>query len=363
MDLDMGCQRPMDPLLTFPVILPRTKPVGVSNDLMTAEKNHPFWGQVIHNLMAWDHNWILNYPTVMFGTGPMFLSAQYAYWSSLHPPTKEHPGGEVRILPKSLYGKNAQPGEAPHSFFIHYYGSSWHSDDAAFISFLDKWGKILMWVALVALVVGVIRLALAPHTRQRKYSLGRIGGYEVVIPRWKRRNHRSYLNLGWFAIPSSSVNSPHPPASPLSTSSEDEEDVHLLPLHITSAPPSPALSDVSSSGRTVAGAMQRAANGVRTLFTSSEVDSSRPSRSHRPSRGRGSVLFYLPAFFTPTNLEMPTDRNSSQNFSRYRGSRSRSVSPHPHPEYPPDKAQSSEALPPYSGPSSSSTSDNLASYH
>ena len=33
-DLDIGCLRPMDDLLYYPVILPRTKPVGVSNDLM-----------------------------------------------------------------------------------------------------------------------------------------------------------------------------------------------------------------------------------------------------------------------------------------------------------------------------------------
>lgn len=52
MDLDIGCQRPIDPLLTFPVILPWTIPVGVSNDLMFTEKNHPFMAQIIRNLMT-----------------------------------------------------------------------------------------------------------------------------------------------------------------------------------------------------------------------------------------------------------------------------------------------------------------------
>ncbi|KAF8165248.1 glycosyltransferase family 32 protein, partial [Crassisporium funariophilum] len=145
-DLDIGCLRPMDPLLVYPVILPKTIPVGVSNDLMFAEKGHPLMEQTIHNLINFDHSWVLNYPTVMFSTGPMFLSAQYGLYTASHPNTAFQ---DVRILPKSLYGKNAREDEAPHSFFSHFYGSSWHADDAAFIGFLGTWGKGLMWFGLL----------------------------------------------------------------------------------------------------------------------------------------------------------------------------------------------------------------------
>lgn len=342
MDLDIGCQRPMDSLLTFPVILPRTIPVGVSNDLMFAEKNHPFMAQTIRNLIAWDFSWILNYPTVMFSTGPMFLSAQYGAWTSAHPATLEYPGGEVRILPKSLYGKNALPEEAPHSFFSHYYGSSWHADDAAFIGFLGHWGKVLMWVGLLVLVSGLVRLALAPHSRQRKYSLGRIGGYDVMMPRWKRRNQRWYLDLGWFAIPSSTANTPNPPSSPISaTSSEDEDDVHLLPLALDVTPPSPSPSDTSfmspPPSYAVVGAMRRAATGVMSYFSNQEAPGT-PSRARRSRRSRG-VLFFLPAFFTPStgSIELPADRVLPRSLSRTHLARSSSretVS-----QYPPDKTR------------------------
>src|SRR5882762_10843167 len=210
LDLDVGCLRPLDPLLIHQVILPKTIPVGVSNDIMFAEKGHPFLAQTIHNLVTFDHSWIINYPTVMFSTGPMFLSAQYGLYTASHPPTPEHPGGEVRILPKSLYGKNAKPGEAPHSFFSHYYGSSWHADDAAFIGFLGKWGKALMWIGLVVLVVSLVRLVL--QSRQRKYSLRRIGGYDVMLPRWSQRNGRWHIDLGWLSLPAP-VTSSQPPSS------------------------------------------------------------------------------------------------------------------------------------------------------
>ncbi|KAK0506556.1 hypothetical protein EDD18DRAFT_1342947 [Armillaria luteobubalina] len=129
--------RPLDPLLTYPVILPETILVGVSNDLMFSTKRHPFFAQLIHNLATSDHSWCLNYPTVMFSTGPMFLSIQNAIWTSSHAAVLSDP---ICILPKSLYGKNAKDGEAPHSFFSHFYDSSWYADDAAFIGFLGHRG-------------------------------------------------------------------------------------------------------------------------------------------------------------------------------------------------------------------------------
>ncbi|KAI0353597.1 hypothetical protein OH77DRAFT_1497294 [Trametes cingulata] len=308
-DLDIGCLRRVDPLLVHPVILPRTIPVGVSNDLMFAEKGHPFMAQTIHSLMSYDYNWVLNYPTVMFSTGPMFLSAQYGAWTSNHPPTPEHPGGEVRILPKSLYGKNAKPEEAPHSFFSHYYGSSWHADDAAFIGFLGKWGKGLMWIGLVVLVCGLIRLAFAPSQKKRTYGLPRIGGYEVLMPRWTQKNGRWYLDLGWFALPASGITTT--PPSPITLPSEaasDEEDVQLLPLYDSrSTSPSPSDLSIGIDGTvpphraSMLDRVRRAGNHVMSsVFGMESSDSpSTPSRSRRRRLRSRGVLFFLPAFLTP----------------------------------------------------------------
>ena len=175
MDLDIGCIRPIDPLMKFPVILPLTKPVGISNDLMFSTRGHPFMEQVIRALITFDINYWLNYPTVMFSTGPMFLSVQYSLYTKTHPPTIKTPGGDIRVLPKSLYGKNAKPGEAPHSFFEHYYGSSWHSDDAWLWKFLAAWGIRLMYVGVVVLVVLGIRLFLQRNKKKRSSHPRRTG--------------------------------------------------------------------------------------------------------------------------------------------------------------------------------------------
>ncbi|KAH7929413.1 glycosyltransferase family 32 protein [Leucogyrophana mollusca] len=316
LDLDVGCLRPLDPLLIYPVILPKTIPVGVSNDLMFAEPNHPFLAQTIHNLVTFDHSWFLNYPTVMFSTGPMFLSAQYSLYTSSHPSTADEPG-DVRILPKSLYGKNAKFEEAPHSFFAHYYGSSWHADDAAFIGFLGHWGKGLMWIGLMALIYGVYRLGMP--SKQRKYSLRRIGGYDVLLPRWSQRNGRWHIDMRWSFLPASATSTQ--PPSPMNSAPQSplEEHMSLLPLPFDVRPGSPAPSDVSSSidvfpssstyrpSSTILDAARRVRDRAAAYMTISReppTPARTPSRSRR-QRSRG-VMFFLPAIFTQNQgMEVP----------------------------------------------------------
>ncbi|KAK0232889.1 hypothetical protein IW262DRAFT_1451463 [Armillaria fumosa] len=134
-------------------------------------KNHPsqclqrphVLAQLIHNLATFDHSWFLNCPTAMFSTGTMFLS--------IYDP--------IRIFPKSIYGKNAEDGEAPHSFFSYFYGSSWHADDAAFIGFLGHWGNKVTFAALVVLIAGLVFMMLL--IRQHKQVL-RLMGWKLQTP-------------------------------------------------------------------------------------------------------------------------------------------------------------------------------------
>lgn len=297
-DLDIGCLKPMDPLLVYPVILPKTIPVGVSNDLMFAEKGHPLLEQTIHNLVTFDHNWILNYPTVMFSTGPMFLSAQYGIYTSSHPITM---GGQVRILPRSLYGKNAQEGEAPHSFFSHFYGSSWHADDAAFIGFLGTWGKGLMWVGLVILVIGLIRMP----TKQRRYSLRGISGYEVLFPRLSQRSGRWQLQFRGTSLSTTGTSTQLP--SPASSDPNSPIDSDLPIIHFDVHPSSPTSSDTSTLPDSFAGradspiyeTFRRVRNRVAAIAGIAEEPPRTPTRIRRQRHSRG-VLFFLPAIFSPS---------------------------------------------------------------
>ncbi|TFK29398.1 hypothetical protein FA15DRAFT_402257 [Coprinopsis marcescibilis] len=306
MDLDIGCLRPIDPLLVYPVVLPKTIPVGVSNDLILAEKGHPFMQQTIHNLVTFDHSWLLNYPTVMFSTGPMFLSAQYGiYTTSRH----NSANSQIRILPKSLYGKNAKPEEAPNSFFSHFYGSSWHADDAAFVTFLGSWGKTLMWIGLTILIIGLIRLSFSKQGQRR--GLRRIGGYDIHFPRISRSG-RWYLSLTRLSSSSSSPSSVSPSTSDESVSPIDSEVLPLLHLPFNTPPGSPSqrFSDEPFAGRLQSSpSISDLFRRVRSRISLAGGPASGPSRevpmtpirSRRHRYSSRGVLFFLPAIFTTTH--------------------------------------------------------------
>ena len=50
LDLDIICLQSLDHLRSFQFVLPRTRPVGLSNDFIIAQPKHPFLLQVLDNL-------------------------------------------------------------------------------------------------------------------------------------------------------------------------------------------------------------------------------------------------------------------------------------------------------------------------
>jgi mannosyltransferase OCH1-like enzyme len=101
----------------------RTVPTGISNDAMGSVPQHPFFLRVIELLQQYDRHWLLPYITVMYSTGPLFLSVIWKEYMQDHPSEM----GRVRILMQDEYNKYSW------SFFTHHTGNSWHGKDAHFI--------------------------------------------------------------------------------------------------------------------------------------------------------------------------------------------------------------------------------------
>ncbi|KAG8831695.1 hypothetical protein FRC17_002726 [Serendipita sp. 399] len=338
MDLDVGCMRRMDPLLQYEVILPKTIPVGVSNDLMFSAKGHPFMEQTIRHLVNFDYSWILNYPTVMFSTGPMFLSAQYGIYTAAHPPTPSNPGGDVRILPKSLYGKNARVDEAPNAFFSHHYGSSWHADDAAFITFLGRSGMHLMWIGFFILIAGVIRLLLQRRSPVKGRSLRRrlaSARYYLLLPRRvPSQDGNVTLDILGPTADSGSTTTDTTPIStpPSSRPSSPSSTMPLLPYSFdasgTASTSSNAEQTQRSLGSSAAGAIRRAGAWARSQMPGSQPPRGHHDRSRSSWGGASDMLFFLPAILT----NQPSASTSSPSH------RTRARSSSPSHSYPPSKS-------------------------
>ncbi|CCH62626.1 hypothetical protein TBLA_0H03450 [Henningerozyma blattae CBS 6284] len=119
-DLDDGCERRLDPLLTVQAFVRKTSPVGVSNDVMGSIPHHPFYLKLMNSLNKYRKNVHIPYWTIMCSTGPLFVSLVWKKYKR----TKESKEFLVRILQPHDYKMH------PSSFFAISKGSSWHTEDA-----------------------------------------------------------------------------------------------------------------------------------------------------------------------------------------------------------------------------------------
>ena len=164
-----GCNRRLDPLLSYPAWVRRTDPTGISNDAMGSVPHHPFFTLVIESLIPYDRNWKLPYITVMYSTGPLFLSVIWQKYKQgrardpvtdvLHTTSAATAGrwdgsetGRVRVLMADEYNRQ------PWAFFRWHGGSSWHGKDARLVFWMGR-----HWVLLTVsgfLCAGVVGLCL-----------------------------------------------------------------------------------------------------------------------------------------------------------------------------------------------------------
>ncbi|TVY85199.1 Mannosyl phosphorylinositol ceramide synthase CSH1 [Lachnellula suecica] len=145
LDLDDGCTRRLDPLLIYPAWLRRTIPTGISNDAMGSVPQHPFFTHVIESLASYNRNWGMPYISVMYSTGPLFLSVMWReyLWK------KREPIDRLRILMPDEYSKQAW------AFFKISKGNSWHGKDAQTIFWMGKhWLFLTVAGFAIAGVVG-----------------------------------------------------------------------------------------------------------------------------------------------------------------------------------------------------------------
>ncbi|KAF5835608.1 hypothetical protein DUNSADRAFT_7156 [Dunaliella salina] len=161
-DLDVVCNKNLDFLRHFEFVTPKTYPVGVSNDIMMAKPHSDFALRLIQQLPTWNVFLFVKYATVMFSTGPMFVTAQYALYAH-----KER----LFIMPVELYGKYKLTGDA---LFKHLHGSSWHGSDGKYILWIDH--NAMLFASLVLLLLVSAATGLLVFCRHRAIARRGNGG-------------------------------------------------------------------------------------------------------------------------------------------------------------------------------------------
>lgn len=160
-DLDMVCLRPLDPLLRHELVLPRTRPLGLSNQLMAARPGHPLLDRAVRRLprayRRWQRPWIPRHFRVLLTTGPLFLTKVYHTSEGVGgrrtnggPPAGDGADrrpldlGDVRILTLDEHGH----GDLDRSYVRHLRGRSWAEWDTHLFNFVHDHWRLLAGAAV-----------------------------------------------------------------------------------------------------------------------------------------------------------------------------------------------------------------------
>ncbi|KAJ3036774.1 hypothetical protein HDV00_002386 [Rhizophlyctis rosea] len=195
LDMDLACRRSLEPFRRFDFISPAAHPVGVSNGFMMSPPRAPLLSHLISQLTPFNHYFLSSYPTVMFSTGCMFLSAHvntyqpHQIWDPVTGTTRPE---EIKILGGQ---RNKLSGRVVTPLFRHLGASSWHEDDAKVFTNLGKvfkevgsvfgemGGVVLSVVLVLGVFVGVMAWWRRMCGRRAKASGGRwSGGKGVGLP-------------------------------------------------------------------------------------------------------------------------------------------------------------------------------------
>ncbi|CAH0019742.1 unnamed protein product [Clonostachys rhizophaga] len=143
-DLDNGCQTSLDALLYYPVFLTDGGSCSLSNNILGATPNHPFWVMFTDNLAYYCHDYFFPYVSISLGGGQWYESLMWEMYHDLKP-ANDPPLTRLMI--------DNHPGYDASAIFTTGRGASWHSWDSQWYSW--------MWAHCLQGLLGLTMFAIA----------------------------------------------------------------------------------------------------------------------------------------------------------------------------------------------------------
>jgi mannosyltransferase OCH1-like enzyme len=166
-DMDNGCSQSFDSLINVLEAIdpesihltafPRTNPVGVSNGFMISTKGHPLFKILISRLSLFNHNYLIDYLTVMLSAGPLYLSINEFYFD------KSSTQSAIRVIDEIVYSS---------IYTWHTPGNSWHGRDARIILYIyhliRKSSRTIFYVLMLVIILIILVVLYRRHFRDQK---------------------------------------------------------------------------------------------------------------------------------------------------------------------------------------------------
>lgn len=163
-----GCRQSLDALRTFPTWTTYGGAGTLSNNILGAAPQHPFWEELINSIQRYAWNYPLPYITISYATGQWFFSD---VWRRYH---LNLPADDPGLMYMWMSHFEGQPDDI---FFNYGRGGTWEGwDNAWFKSIGDH---LFLVGAIVATILGVVAYLVV--RRRRRLEKGAYSKIESAV--------------------------------------------------------------------------------------------------------------------------------------------------------------------------------------
>ncbi|PHH69006.1 hypothetical protein CDD82_133 [Ophiocordyceps australis] len=168
-DLDNGCLTSLEALLYYPVWVTDGGHGALSNNILGAAPQHPFYILVTESMQRYAWNYPLPYVTISYATGQWFETDMWQQYHAQKPADSQ---------PLTRVMMDMRPGSSPWVFFTHTRGGSWDNWDNHVFAWIGS-HLLLAVMAIAAVMVVVSGMAVVGLHLLRRMCL-RSRGYRLV---------------------------------------------------------------------------------------------------------------------------------------------------------------------------------------
>ncbi|RDL34970.1 uncharacterized protein BP5553_06901 [Venustampulla echinocandica] len=144
LDLDNGCLADLTPLLYYPAWITDGGRGALSNNILGARPNHPFWTLLTNSLIPYNYNYFFPYVTISYASGQWFETDIWQKYHALLPAPGKDGTQENRLFRIMM---DDRPEADPWLYFSQARGGTWVNWD----------NRMFLWIGdhLILLALGV----------------------------------------------------------------------------------------------------------------------------------------------------------------------------------------------------------------
>lgn len=154
----------LEPLLYYPVWITDGNRGALSNNILAARPNHPFWTLLTQSLRTYNYNYFFPYVTISYASGQWFETDVWQKYHAMLPSAEQAGGRENRLYRLIMDDRESNTW----LFFTQERGGTWRNwDNKLFLLIGDHLILFILSIITMIVLAGWATLRLVRRLRRR----------------------------------------------------------------------------------------------------------------------------------------------------------------------------------------------------